>query len=162
MASRRTSRPGSSRSGFTAIEVLVVLGLFAMVAVLGFGTDLNTYARALSRSDEDALLSALWHARSESVSSVCSAPGCTPTPHGVRVSATQIVVFEGTSYDSRVAAYDEPTERTGTDVVTADFDPVFLPYSGYAATGSDIELSAPNKPAQTIRIGAYGGIDIAL
>jgi len=58
------------KSGFTLIEILIVIGIFGLIASLGFAIDLSFLRRDTMRAEQKIIVSALEKARSRSMSNV--------------------------------------------------------------------------------------------
>ena len=116
-----TNKKVSSRkkAGFTLIEMLVVISLIIILGglTLFFGLDsLHGYS---FHSDRDVLVSALQHARAESISNICRgdadkcANGSKPQGVYIDIPNKKFIIFQGSSYASRDTEQD----------VSLDFNP---------------------------------------
>jgi prepilin-type N-terminal cleavage/methylation domain-containing protein len=110
-------------SGFTLIEMLMVISLMTICAGLALSGGIDTYSRALARSDRALLMGALREARAESMAGVCNGQFCTgPVPHGVFVSPKLLTIFEGSSYAARSLSADAriPFSQAGSVGTTSE------------------------------------------
>jgi prepilin-type N-terminal cleavage/methylation domain-containing protein len=81
----------SRANGFTLLEVLIVIGLLAIVATMGISFGLHTHSGFTSKNDEDLVIAVLQKARSQSMAGVCLGSACTgPLPHGVHINSIQL------------------------------------------------------------------------
>src|ERR1700689_1033039 len=84
------------QSGFTVTEILIVLGLFVMIASLAVIASLSDYRAFAFRGDRDLLISSLEKARGQAVSNVCLPGGivnCNDgAAHGIHFGAGQYVI----------------------------------------------------------------------
>lgn len=89
--------------GFTLIEVVVVMTLVAILGGLGLLFGLDHLRNNSFRSDRDILISALQHARGESITNICNGlcPDGDGKPHGVYIDEenNKFVIFQGSTYD---------------------------------------------------------------
>ena len=83
-------------AGFTLIEVLVVTGIFTILAALGLFMSLDTYRGVSFRSERDVIVSILERVRSQAINNVYE------KAHGVCYDDTnhQYVMFRGNTYSS--------------------------------------------------------------
>lgn len=83
------------------LEVLLVLGMFAVFAGFGLLVSMETYRGSNFHADRALLVSLLERARAQSMSNMCACASCTDgAPHGVHIEASKYVLFEGASYSS--------------------------------------------------------------
>ena len=73
--------------GFTLIEILVVIGIFAIIAAFGMTTNLSAFTTATIQSEESKIVSALERARSRAMANMFN------TAHGVCYIAPNYVIF---------------------------------------------------------------------
>lgn len=130
-----------NNTGFTLIEVLIVLGIFSVLGGIGVFASLDTYRGYAFRSERDTLVSLLAKARSESMSNICLGAGCVGgKTHGVLVTADEYILFQGISSTMRNQDVDErvPIVYRGLMVASSSLvEVVFSQLSGdVAATGT--------------------------
>lgn len=88
-----------SLRGFTFIELLIVIGIFVVIAGLGLFMSVNAFRGYLHRSERDIIVSILARARSEAMNNICVGPLCTDGQmHGVCFNAPSYIIFQGASY----------------------------------------------------------------
>jgi prepilin-type N-terminal cleavage/methylation domain-containing protein len=131
MASRKACTPkGLSRqakAGFSLIELTIVLGLFAILGTVTLCMSMQSYGGYSFHATGQLLVAALQKARSDALHNVCIGGNCTGgLPHGVHISANQLVLFQGVTYNPNDDAnvyvpLQNPTIALGglTDVVFA-------------------------------------------
>lgn len=94
------------KKGFTLLEILITIGLLAIVASLGLFVSMESYHNSSFHNERDLFISALQHARAQAVNNVCIGLSCTEgQPHGVHIvttagTVTHYIVFQGTTYNS--------------------------------------------------------------
>lgn len=141
----------------TLIEVLVVLGLVAIVGGFSLVMGVDTFKKQIFRSDRDLLISALQRARALAISNTCFGPTCTTgLPHGVRIEPEQFIIFQGNSFDP-ADEYNEVVEITGGAIFTGPSEVIFQPLSGIVLLPGDIVIAALGS-VSTTTVGAEGQI----
>lgn len=94
------------RRGVTILEVVVSIGLLAIVLSLGIFFGLDSYRRYMLRTERDNLVTILRRARSEAQNNIGQAN------HGVFIDDDKYVIFRGNSFAARNADYDENFPRS--------------------------------------------------
>ncbi|MES2225981.1 MAG: hypothetical protein V4480_04220 [Patescibacteria group bacterium] len=153
----------NSLKGFTVAEVMLVIGLIAllggMTAVEGF----NAYRRALTRTDAERIFGLLRRARSDSIHGVCLSGTCTESPfHGVSLSAHGATLFEGSDFKTRSQSVDETLSLEGTGIASSTGDILFAPLTGKADKDATVTLADPYGARWDITVYASGAIDMSL
>lgn len=146
--------------GFSMIEVIVVVGVLAIVSSFGLVVSMEGFRGNNFHSDRALLVSVLQHARAEALASVCTGASCTDArAHGVYIdtAANSYVIFEGASYATRVAALDRPLEASPALARSGLGEVVFSPYTGNSPTPGTITLSGEGRTSD-ITIGSLGQI----
>ena len=146
------------QSGFTLIEILLVLGLLAVIAGVSLVMGMDSYRGNSFRSDRDLLVAALEHARAESINAICLGSNCTDAaPHGVSIQSDSYVIFQGASYNSRDQAEDNVIPASALVSHAGLSDVVFSVLSA-TSTAGQIVLSDDSGHSSTITIGSLGQI----
>lgn len=148
--------------GFTLIEILVVMGLCAVVSTFALMVSMDWYRASVSHSDRDTLVLALEHARLESMHNVCLGDACTGgKPHGVAVrpedNQNAYVIFQGSTYAARDVAVDVPLEANPTVATSGLTEVVFAQVSGDVSSVGDLVLTGAGR-VSTITVGSEGQI----
>lgn len=119
---------GSMR-GFSLIEVLVVLGVSALVIGIVAVAPVASFGRLSEESDKETLVTALLYARSSAHAS------------GVLVRNNKFVVFYGPSYTERREDADYPFQRVGAAEGDTEFHFSSHAVEERALTHSDYRIS---------------------
>lgn len=142
--------------GFSLVEVLVVMALFAIVGGVGLLVSMESYRASSYHSDRALLVTLLQRARVQSLANLCSSSGCTDgAPHGVHVQSDAYILFEGSSYNSA----DTNNAVFGADTNTTHSFTGDVIFSQLSATTSatTITLSGGGRTSD-ITVSSEGGI----
>src|ERR1700683_4313579 len=121
------------------IEILLVFALLAILPAVALVTRSDTYRGTTFRSDRDILISALEHARAESMNGICLGNNCADAePHGVSIQSQQYVIFQGAHYASRDAIKDSFIPASPLTAHTGISEVVFSVLSGTTTPGQII------------------------
>ena len=108
----------AARAGFTFIEILVVMGMLAILAALGLFMSMESMRGGAFRDNRNIIVSSLQRARSLAVNNICVG-GCTEgVAHGVHFETTSVVIFQGQNYDP-AAPTNEPVPLS-SNAITID------------------------------------------
>ncbi|PJC65463.1 MAG: hypothetical protein CO020_00525 [Candidatus Colwellbacteria bacterium CG_4_9_14_0_2_um_filter_50_12] len=140
------------QKGFTLLEIIIVVALFAILAALGLFIGLDLYRGYALASERSTVVNILEKARSQSVNNI------NQTPHGVHFTGSAYVIFQGASYASRDQSYDEVI--TSAPGVTAGgvTETVFTQLEGSANPTGEVTVSNGLK-SMTISINNEGRIN---
>jgi prepilin-type N-terminal cleavage/methylation domain-containing protein len=139
------------KRGFSLIEMLVVLGLVALVAGASVSIAFNSVGRSSVLQERDYLVSLLHAQRGAALSNIDE------SPHGLHIASSTYVLFKGSSYNA-----SDPANRSvshGTLAFTGTTDIIFAQLSGDVLTGQGTLTLAGSGQTQSIDINAYGQID---
>ena len=129
-----TLPPRLNKRSFTLIELILVIALIG--AVLSFSTPF--YARFLTQNSvslvRDQLTSHLHRAQFNAMMSKNNGPW------GVAFSAQKLVLFQGTSYAARVAAFDEQFSVNPSISITGFTEIVYAKTTGLPASTPTITI----------------------
>ncbi len=147
MASR--SQYAANR-GFAIIEVVIAFALVTAILSIGLPASWDFYRSYEFDSDITTFVAALEQARNASLNNL------NQSAHGVYVSSTTYVVFQGSSYAARTAAYDKNFPRNNIITVTGPSEILFSALAGQPA--SSTYLFTSNQRSINISINNEGGI----
>ncbi len=140
-----------SGPGYTLIEVLLSIALIGLIT--GFGA--IVYQQLQGRNDLD--IAATTVAQSMRRAQVLSRAADGDTTWGVRVNPGNVVLFQGASYATRVATYDEAATVSPALTGAGFTEVVFAKFSGLPQATGVLTLTGPNG-VRTLTLNAQGTI----
>ncbi len=163
----------NKNDGFTLVEILVVMGILAIIASLGLFFSMENYRSSSFRNERDLLVSALEHSRAQSVNNVCFGATCPDgKSHGVHffpkgdINANTFVIFQGDNFVSNdpfneIINFDNKAVYVDT---TSTIDIIFNRLSGdlmvlNGETEKNVVLKDDAMNISTININLEGRID---
>lgn len=147
MASLRTS----TGRGFTLIEMLVVIGLLAIIGTIALVLSFDSYRAYSFRSDRDLIIATLQKARSQAVNGVCLStllPCSGGVAHGVHIDSNQLVIFQGTSYNLADPANEIVALTSSATEVSLTGEPKNIVFSELAGNAT---VDTPGNWSVTVR-----------
>lgn len=152
-----------AKKGFTLVELLLVIGIFAILATLSSLSFFTTVSRSSLTAARDVLVADLKTAQSSAMSGE-GQNGATTGGWGIVVNnATTYTLFPGTTYDSNNPLNATTTLPSDTTLTTnfPNSQVVFLHGSGeidnFNAAQNTLTLSGSNSTS-TIRLNLYGTV----
>ncbi len=159
MRSRRVSTPKApalrnfAKRGFTLIEVLIVLGILAIVVAFSLVASTSDYEASAFRAERTALLTLLETARADALNNVDE------TSHGLYITGSGYTLFEGASYATRDASRDQSVPASYAATVTGGTSEVVFAQLSAESSDTTITLTDPNRHlAYTITVNKEGGV----
>lgn len=149
-----------SGKGYTLLEILIVMGLIALLGGVGMLMSMETFKTSIFHNDRDLLVSAMRKARSESINNMCFGPAgfCTDgKAHGVHIAPGTYTIFQGDSYAGRDVDADENIDAKPGTTFTGPADIIFEKLSG-ETTPVSIMITDDNGKNSTITLNAEGRI----
>lgn len=141
----RTTLKGNH--GFTLIEILVALGIVAILFTASSFLNFNSYNRELLESEQETLVSVLITARSRSMNNIDA------SRHGVKIEDDNFILFRELPYDEEIIPRNSNVKNTSTlDTV------IFEQLSGEIDNFGEIILSE-NLKTKKITLLQSGLID---
>ena len=138
--------------GFTLIEILVIVGLFGLLAAMGAFIGFDSIGRSSVHSERDLVVLMLTGARTRTLANV------NEKAQGVRITNNEIILFEGTLYPG-INPRSTPRNSAITVSPALPVDIIFDQLSANVTTGAcTITLTQDTKNA-TIEINGQGRID---
>lgn len=141
---KSSSSPHSLKSGFSLIELLVVIGIIGMLMSLSLFMDLNGYRGDAFRAEVSTLGIALQTARANALNNI------NEEKHGVAINPPGYkgyVIFEGESYSTRIVSHDHPIAMSYKVNISpsSPSEIVFDQLSGNGSVNADIILLDPER-----------------
>jgi len=140
-----------SGAGFTIMELVIVIGIFAVVLAFGLPIGLDSYRNYLLTSEQRNLVSILRRAENLSLANNGG------LPHGVALGEGQYVLYQGSSYAVRNQAFDENYPRVSSVAVSSTPEINFLNLSAMPSVTGTIVLSNGLR-SLTITVNDQGAI----
>ena len=156
-----------AQKGITLIEILVVLGLLAIIGSFGLIMSMDTLRGNGFRNEQDTLVSALQRARNLAMNNMCFGSGCTEgQPHGVHIEADpgshlvkSYTVFQGTYVaDDNLNETIAPADNTIFLNATSTAEVVFGQLSGNVSPEVDITINDKAGHTSTVHVNSEGQI----
>jgi prepilin-type N-terminal cleavage/methylation domain-containing protein len=135
------------QSGFTLLEIIVVVGLIGVIALLFMSSFTDSVREASLDSTYASVITALESARSKSISGVGT------ETHGVRISTTTIGVFTGSDY---LNPYYTIELSPSISITNTSETIVFERISGKSAAAESVTLTDSQGNTRSINISSEG------
>ncbi|MBU1132015.1 prepilin-type N-terminal cleavage/methylation domain-containing protein [Patescibacteria group bacterium] len=146
----------SKQSGFTLIEVLIVVSItvvLAISAVFAFG---NLQVSSQLNENTEQMIQTLRTAQERSFARI------NDSPHGVKFQTNKFILYQGTSYATRNAAYDRETvlDTSLTITTTLTNDEVnFSRQLGMPDHTGNVTLTHATSGSRQISINSFGRVN---
>ena len=147
------------QSGFSLIEVVIVIALSGLVLGLGLLLSMDVYRGTTFRSTRSVVVSALTTARGRAMTNQYQ------SPHGVCYSAPDIIIFRGSSFGTasdqeRIRGNPAVTFSTAGNFLTCGTGTgvVFTQVSGTTTNTGTMTVSQPGHASETVSVNAGGTI----
>jgi len=136
--------------GFTVLEVVLVIGILAIIFSIGVPITFNFYINYELATERDNLIAIYQQARDSSMT------GEGGLAHGVYLTSNGYVLFEGSSYANRLVERDLDFSRSNLVEVTGPTETVFEVLSG--RTSSESFSLTNGKKTFNVEINTEGRI----
>jgi prepilin-type N-terminal cleavage/methylation domain-containing protein len=136
--------------GFTLIEMLLSVGIIALLA----GLSLPVYQSFHTRNELDITTQSLTNALRRA--QVYARSGFGDSGWGVSVQSGAVTLFKGSTFVSRDTSYDEITIVSPTTSVSGLSEVLFSKLSGAPSTTGSVTLTNTNNEARTVTLNAKG------
>ncbi len=138
-----------TRPGFTLVEIVVGLGILALLLAAGWIFSFTYLRNQQVRAAADTVYNELRRAQTEAHAQTDD------TSHGVAVFSDRVVRFEGETYATRDQAQDVETMFAGSVTVSGISEFVF-PVASITPTTAGTATLSGDTLAMDITISAYG------
>ncbi len=115
-------------NGFSLIEVVVAIGILIVILAMGLPVGFDFYLDYEFDSVAETFNALLKQARTQAMANI------NENAHGVYINSSSFVVFEGTSYATRVVANDQVFPRNSAITVVGAIEQNFLALNGQTAS----------------------------
>lgn len=143
-------------TGFTLIEVLVVIGIMSVLAALGLIVTMDQYKSYAFNAERDLVVSLLQKARSRSLSNISQ------IQHGIYIDSENYVLYQGAGISLPYSCGSVGVEcypvSVGMHIIPQSFEVKFMQLSGSTVSAGNFLLSDGKRSAQ-ISINPAGGIN---
>ncbi len=103
-----------NNSGLTLIEILVVIGIIAMLFAIGSFMDLSSISRGSIMSEQSTLVAILQKARNRAMNNIDA------SSHGVRLESDSFVIFRVSPLEEEIIMRNSNIEPSGLSEVIFD------------------------------------------
>ncbi len=157
MALHKTSTPNCS--GFSLVEVTMVLALFALAGSLALIISFQSLKGYSFFDTRQLLVTVLQKARSQSLSNVCEGDDCSSgLAHGVHVDSNQFVLFQGPAYNPS-DAHNVTFMLQNSDIrLSSSEDIVFAPLTTIVVAPGSVTVTDSSGHNSTVTVGPEGQI----
>lgn len=142
----------NKNSGFTLIEILLVIGLLSVVIATGAFADINFYNQEIRISEQAILISILQKARNESMNNIHN------SPHGIHIQNNTYVLFYSMPYDENETS-NQTIQRNPNITITGLEEIIFEQLSGNTQNTGTIAMKDEVGVEKLIFISSNGLID---
>lgn len=139
-------------TAFTFVEVIIALGILAVIFGLGLPITLDAYLNQQLNTERDNLVTVLRKAQTQAFSNKNQAP------HGVYIASDKYIIFEGDSFGSRQSILDEEFSKSPLINIGGLEEIVFSQITANPNTVGAISLSDGRK-VLNIQINEEGAIN---
>lgn len=139
-------------AGFTLIEIVVATAIFLILIGLGLFIGLDFYRHAILDAERDTVVALLKKTRALALANDRG------VPRGFFIDQDRYVIFAGTSFETRLPAFDEVVPRYPGIRATGISEVVFQPLSASSNASGTIALSDGARTVM-IELNAEGRIN---
>lgn len=129
----------NTSSGLTMLEVLVVLGILAIIFSVGSPVSLNFYLDYQLDSEYNLVVSLLRNARNLSMTNY------NESDHGLYIDSNNLVVFQGSTYATRNSSQDVTYSRNSAITISGATEVDFAALSGQTSSTTITVSDSRNK-----------------
>jgi len=131
--------------------------MFAIVGTMALLMSMQSYGGYSFYTVRQLLVTTLQKARSEALANVCEGAVCTDgVAHGVHISSSELVLFQGIAYDPNDAANVYLPLQNANITITGASDVVFDPLTANVALPDEIVVTDTKGRVSTTTLGAQG------
>ncbi len=142
--------PRAWSSGFTLVEIIVVIAIFSTLVTLGLFMSMDTLRGTTHRSERDIVVSMLEKARSRALANIYQ------TPWGVCANASDYIIFRGTSCTAGLSTNEIISASAANPAIFSA--PIVFSQLSATTTGGTVTI-VQDGHTNTITINHEGAID---
>ena len=148
------------QSGFSVIEIFIVVGILALLTGIIFGTFVSYRKSEALNKDTETIIEVLRQARSQTLSSQNA------SQYGVHFETGKVTLFTGTSYSAGVSTNQDFIISSTDTIITINLlgggsSVIFKRLSGETDQTGTVVISSPTSPrTKTVTIYATGLVEI--
>jgi len=116
--------------GFTLTEIIIALGIFLLLILIGLPIGWNFYLTYQLSAEQELFKSVLRQAQSLAMINRHE------SPYGVYIDSNNFIIFEGVSFAARVPAEDRYFPRSSNILISGPSELIFEPLSGRTASST--------------------------
>lgn len=139
--------------GFTLFEVMLSIAIIAIIASFTPPVYEKLQSKVSFDSTVDSYVSSLHRAQK------LSQAGKMDSSWGVKIDNNKIIIFKGSSFDTRDITYDEEFSILSTIIVTGDTEIVFSKLYGYPLYEAHTKISDNQSHEKNISVNTKGLIE---
>lgn len=136
------------KAGFTVLELLIVMVILAIIFGAGTPIALNFYLDYQLDSEYELLTSLLQQSRNLSMINH------NESDHGLYLDSKNFVIFQGSSFATRVQSQDRPFPRSASITVSGPSELLFAALSG--ATASTTYTLSDGRKSRDVYVNPEG------
>lgn len=148
----RLHRPWGTKKGFTLIELTIAIALVTIFIGFGLFVSMDFYRRYSFYADQGTLVSIIRRAREYSLVNLRG------TPHGIKITDNNYIIFSGSSYIERDSLYDEVIQKS-PNIMTSGIDEVVFSQKIATSTASGTITISNSILSRNIEINYEGRIN---
>lgn len=154
--SLRENRVSGNRSGFTLIELILVVAIIGLLVGLFGSVGTSFLVRNNTQNTTNDLVSSLRVAQLNSIS------GKRDSTWGVKIISGQIVVFAGTSYASRITTFDENVSFASPVTISPNNAEIVFAKNTGTTTATTLTITNNIGETITVLVNNQGIVDVTL
>jgi type II secretory pathway pseudopilin PulG len=140
-------------SGYTLVEIHLVVALIGAISAFSLPVYQTFFVKNGLESAVNDTANSLRRAQ------LLSQAGTEDSEWGVKIEENRLVIFKGSSFASRDAAFDEITNFSATFDVSGNFEMVYEKISGLPKNPGSLNLVSSGGETRTISVNLKGMIE---
>ena len=147
--------------GITLMEILVVIGIFSIIAGFSSFMGIDSFKRALSKNDVGTIVRMISKARSQAMNNICLNVLCDEgKPHGFHIENDSYTIFQGTVYDPADPQNEVIQTSGGISSISGVSNIIFNQLAGDVTVPGTIHITDQSARSYDISINSEGRINV--